>query len=402
VGALVLLALLLGAGASSAQARVPPGAPDPHGSAAIVIDADTGEVLLGEGRREPHSIASATKLMTALLTLERTSLKQTFTAVPYHAMAAESRIGLRAGERMRVRDLLVALLLESANDASVTLAEGIGGSRAGFVRLMNDRARELGLRTTSYANPIGLDDPDNYSSAQDLATLARTLMRDRRFASIVDRPNAALRSGSRDRVVDNRNLLVRRYAFVDGVKTGHTAAADYVLVGSASKPGARVISVVLGEPSAAARDADSVALLRWGLDRFARVRVLERGRAVRRVPVEGFDGRRVGLAPARGVAVTVRRGRRAVRRIEAPDELSGPLPAGRAVGSVTVAYGGRDVRRVPLVTTQAVPEAGLLRRLDPGLSAALVALALLALGLAALARSGARGRRGRQRTPVAR
>lgn len=394
---LAVTALLLVTGAPTAYARVPSGAPDPGGSGAIVVDAATGEVLLDENPDEPRAIASATKLMTALLTLERAQLGETYAAVPYQALPAESRIGLRTGERMRVRDLLVALLLESANDASVTLAERIAGSRRAFVRLMNQRARELGLRSTSYANPIGLDDPDNRSSARDLATLARRLLRDRRFARIVDRTSAELRSGSRPRVVINRNRLVRGHAFVDGVKTGHTRQAGYVLVGSASRKGARVVSVVLGEPSEAARDADSLALLRWGLGRFRRVRALDEGRSAARARVDGFDGRGVGLAPARSVSLTVRRGRRPSTRVDAPEELSGPMPAGRRVGEATVYYEGRAVRTVPLVTTAAVPEAGLLHRLDSGLPFAVGALVLLVVGIGVLAIGRRRGRRGRRR-----
>ena len=395
--AVAVIALALVASTADALARVPPGAPDPGGSGAIVVDAATGEVLLDENADESRAIASTTKLMTALLTLERARLGETYTAVPYPALAAESRIGLRPGERMRVRDLLAALLLESANDASATLAARIAGSRRAFVRLMNQRARELGLRSTSYANPIGLDDPDNRSSARDLATLARRLLRDRRFARIVDRPSAELRSGSRPRVVANRNRLVRGHAFVDGVKTGHTRQAGYVLVGSASLRGARVVSVVLGEPSEAARDADTLALLRWGLGRFRRVRVLDEDRAVARAGVVGFDGRRVALSPARSASATLRRGRGFSMRVEAPPELTGPLPAGRRVGRVTIVHDGRAVRTVPVVTTAAVPEAGLLRRLDPGASFAVAAFALLAVGLAARALARRRARRGRRR-----
>ena len=148
-----------------------------------------------------RAMASTTKLMTALLSLEEAKPGDVFTAHGYDAMPAESRINLRAGERMTVHDLLEALLLESANDAAVDLAENIAGSREAFVEQMNERACELGLDHTSYANPIGLDDPGNYSSARDLATLARTLLRNRRFARIVDSPEATLESGSHVRVI---------------------------------------------------------------------------------------------------------------------------------------------------------------------------------------------------------
>ena len=244
-------------------------------AAAILVDARDGSPILQKDPGESRSIASTTKLMTALLTLERADMDAVFTAPDYRALAVESKIDLRAGERMRVRDLLEALMLESANDAAVTLAEGIAGSRAEFVREMNARAAELGLTDTSYANPIGLDDPRNYSTARDLATLARRLLRNDRFARIVDTPSATLESGARPRTVDTRNDLIPRFPFVDGVKTGYTGSAGYVLVGSATgATGAKVVSVVLGEPSEAARDADTLALLRYGLAQYRRVPAL--------------------------------------------------------------------------------------------------------------------------------
>ena len=345
-----------------AAAAGAPERPDVQAEAAIVVDARSGEVLLERGADRRRSIASATKLMTALLTLERARPEALFTAPPYRALAVESKIDLRPGERMLVSDLLRALLLESANDAAVTLADGISGSRPAFVRDMNRRAGRLGLERTHYANPIGLDDPANYSTARDLALLARTLLRDRRFAQIVDLPRAQLRSGARRRVVDNRNLLVRREPFVDGIKTGYTREAGYVLVGAASGRGARVVSVVLGEPSPAARDSDSLALLRFGVDSFRRATAIRAGRALARVPIAHGDGDRAALVPARTVAVTVRRGEVVRRRVAAPRELRGPLAAGTRVGSVEALYRGRVVGTAPLLTERAIPGPGPLRR----------------------------------------
>ncbi len=225
------------------------------------------------------------------------------------------------------------MLLESANDAAVTLADGIAGSTSAFVTAMNERARELDLDDTSYANPIGLDAPDNYSSARDLAALAVRLLRTPRFARIVDLPRATLASGARERTIDNRNDLIASYPWVDGVKTGHTLQAGYLLVGAAhGRNGGRVVSVVMGEPSEAARDADTLALLRWGLARFERKRVLDPSRSARQ------RGDRVPRrARAAGAAPLGRPSRCATvsgcsRRVRAPEELKGPLPAGRRVG----------------------------------------------------------------------
>jgi D-alanyl-D-alanine carboxypeptidase (penicillin-binding protein 5/6) len=355
---------------------------------AIVVDAQDGDVLFGKDARERRAMASTTKLMTALLATERARPDEVFTAPEYDALPAESQIHLRKGERMTVHDLMRALLLESANDAAVTIADGVSGSRAAFVRDMNRRARQLRLTGTHYANPIGLDEPGNYSTARDLAELARRLLRDRRIARIVDMPEAVLQSGVRRRVVDNRNDLVARYPFVDGVKTGHTQQAGYVLVGAARRGQAQVVTVVMGEPSEAARDADSLALLRWGLGQYRRVDALRAGRILARVKVRYRD-ERAELVPARGVRLTVHRGERISRRVRAPNELHGPLADGTRVGTVTVLREGEVVRRVPLVTASGVPGAGTLRVvlsvLGVPLTSALV-LAILVLGAVAVLR----------------
>ena len=245
VAAAVLAAVVPGAAATAWAGPAPPRVPT--AAAAIVVDARDGTVMFAKRPDQERSIASTTKLMTALLALEEADPDEVFTAPEYNAMPAESRINLRAGERMTVQDLLEALLLESANDAAVDLAENIAGSREAFVEQMNERAEELGLEHTSYANPIGLDEAGNHSSARDLAALARMLLRNPRFARIVDMPSATLESGNRPRVVQNRNDLVAAYPWVAGVKTGYTLNAGNVLGGAAARgPRARVVSVVGG------------------------------------------------------------------------------------------------------------------------------------------------------------
>jgi serine-type D-Ala-D-Ala carboxypeptidase (penicillin-binding protein 5/6) len=359
-----LAAVLLASLVMAALAATPCVAAGPSlGSAksAILVDGHDGQVLLRKDPDEHRAIASTTKLMTALLAMERARPGQVFTSPGYNGLPAESKINLRRGERMTVRDLLQALLLESANDAAVTLAKGVAGSQARFVALMKRRAAQLGLGDTSYANPIGLDDRENYSTARDLARLASLLMTKGRFRRIVDKTGAVLRSGSHRRSIGNRNLLVGRYPFVDGVKTGHTIDAGYVLVGAADHRGARVVSVVLGEPSEAARDSDTLALLRFGLSRFRQVPALSPGRPVADPRVRYHD-ERVALVPRRALRVTLRRGQRLVRRVNAPDRIEGPLPKGRRVGSVAVMRGRTPVGRVDLVTARAVPGAGLLRK----------------------------------------
>ena len=370
------------AAAPAGAAEAPPAVPGAR--AAILVDARDGTVIFAKRPDAERAIASTTKLMTALLALEQARPSDVFTAPAYDAMPAESRINLRAGEQMTVHDLLEALLLESANDAAETLADGVSGSREAFVEEMNARAADLGLEHTSYANPIGLDEAGNYSSAGDLANLARVLLRRPRFARIVDMPEAELESGARPRVVENRNDLISAYPWVSGVKTGYTANAGNVLVGSADGPGgARVISVVLGEPTEAARNSETLALLRWGLSRFQRVRVLDPRRMVAQADIEYHDDS-ARLVPRRGAVITIRQGQRIRRRTNAPDEVKGPLTAGARVGTVTVLLDGSPVRRVALVTADEVPGAGTLRVLLSWLGIPLTLLLLVAIVVAAV------------------
>lgn len=356
-------------------------APEITAPSAIVVDSEN-EPLYERRADRRRAIASTTKLMTALLALERAELDDELTAVRYEGLPAESTLGLEPGERMRVEDLLTALMLASANDAAATIADGIAGSRQRFVELMNERAAELGLDDTSFANPIGLDDPDNYSTARDLATLAIAVMRNRRFAEIVAQPSATLSSGARPRTVQNRNRLVG-HELVDGIKTGYTLDALNVLVGSGRKRGLRLVSVVLGEPTEAARDADTLALLRHGFAAFEPYEAVAAGEELARAAPRLSGAGPVALVAARGLSLPIRRGDEAAVevRVSAPPVLEGPLPAGRRVGEATVSYRGERAGSVPLETAAAVPGPALADRARLTLEGALV---WIVLGLAVI------------------
>jgi D-alanyl-D-alanine carboxypeptidase (penicillin-binding protein 5/6) len=368
--------------------------------AAILVEPATGDVVFQRNAAQPRSIASTTKLMTVLLTLEHTKLSNTMVAVRYHPLPAESVIGLRAGERLTVADLLRGVLIASANDAAATLATRIGGSERAFVAMMNRRARELRLTHTHYVNPIGLDGPDNHSSAEDLVKLTLILRRDAFFRAVTDLPRATLKSGAHERTIVNRNTLVREVPEVNGVKTGHTINAGYVLVGSATKRGVTVISAVLGDPSEAARDADSLALIRYGLERYHRVTAVRRGQALTTVKLAHRD-ERVQLVATRTVTRTARRGEHLPIALQnVPSELDGPLPAGTRVGTILVRWRGHTVARVPLVTRRPITAASVLQRGDDLLGRTLTvvilsAVALASLQLVLLRRRAVRRRRGR-------
>lgn len=374
-----VLALLLVAPAAPAQ--TPPGAPELKGAkAAILIEATTGDVLLAHNADQRRQIASTTKLMTVLVALERDDLDDVFSAADYNASPVESVIGLSAGERMSVRDLLRAALLPSANDAAATLAIGTMGSTDAFVKEMNRRAKAIGLNDTHFANPVGLDDPENYSTAHDLARLAVRLRRYEYFRRTVDLKFATLRSGAMDRRVVNRNQLLGRMDAVNGVKTGSTRRAGNVLVGSASRDGVTVISVVLGEPSEDARDDDSLALLRYGLDSYNARTVLPEGRVLGRIGLQYRGDETVDVIAGDTVKRVLRAGTRTrTTVIGLPAEVDGPLPRGTRVGTAVVRSGEEVFARVPVVTARPVAEASLGTRLEDMLrrSQTIVALVLL-------------------------
>jgi len=384
--ALLALALALALAATAARpARAQAaGGPVVRAPAAILVEPATGDVVFQRNAGDERPVASTTKLMTALLTLERAKLSTTLTAIRYRAAPAESVIGLRAGERLTVADLMRGLLLASANDAAATLAARVGGSRERFVRLMNRRAGQLGLRDTHYANPIGLDQAGNHSSAEDLVKLTLILRRNGFFRAVTNLPSATLETGSRPRTILNRNVLVRNVPVVNGVKTGHTSTAGYVLVGSATRNGVTVVSAVLGDPSEGARDADSLALLRYGLSRYHRVNATTKGRTYATAKLAHRD-ERVDLVATRTIRRTTRRGDRFTTRIlGAPRELDGPLPAGARVGTIEVRWRGKAIDRVALVTARAVAGATVAERAGGLIGRTLIVLAAAAVALGSL------------------
>ena len=369
---------------------------------AIVIEASTGQVAYQRDANDRRQIASTTKMMTALVTLQRADLDEVFRASDYRPAPVESQIGLRPGERMTVRDLLRGVLLPSGNDAAMALAVGVSGSRSAFVRAMNAQADDLGLRNTHFANPIGLDAPTNYSTAADLAKLAVVLRRNSFARKTMDRRKATIGIGSRERTVVNRNTLVQEYGYVNGVKTGHTNTAGYLLVGSATRNGITVVSVVMGEPSEPARDADSLTLLRYGLASFHRRTGLQKGAVLAR-PKLAYRDEHVDLVAASGVERIVRSGQHFTVSVkDVPSELRGPIPAGARIGTAVVRLGGRIVAQVPLVTASAVTTASFGDRFRDANGPVILPLAIALVAVGSLLVMGLRRRAARRRRAVRR
>ncbi|MCW3038946.1 MAG: D-alanyl-D-alanine carboxypeptidase [Solirubrobacterales bacterium] len=360
---MTLLLLVVGGPATAARAAGPPPIDAP---AAVLVEPATGDIVYQRNADQRRPIASTTKLMTALVALEKLNLDDVLAQVPYNPAGAESLAGLRAGDRMSVADFIRGLLLPSGNDAAETLAVRTAGSRSAFVKLMNQRAQQIGLKNTHFETPVGLDTAGNYSSASDLAALTLVLRMNGFFRETTNRPDADLKvRGGRTIHVVNRNTLLRRAAYVNGAKTGHTNQAGYCLVGSATRDGVTVVSVVLGTGSEEARDRNSLRLLRYGLQRYHVVAAVRRDQPLATAGVRYRDGTTLRLVASRTVERTARRGEKlSTTLVGVPDEVEGPLAKGTRLGTVLVRQRGRTVDRVALVAARDVPAATATERLS--------------------------------------
>ena len=249
-------------------------------------------------------------------------------AAPYSPIYGESLMGLKTGERVSVRDLLYGLILVSGNDAAHTLAVRAAGSQARFVAQMNRHAAALGLSDTHYANPVGLDQRGNYSSAADLATLTRRLLREPAFAKIADSRTALLRSLRPPRRIETLNELLDIGPWATGVKTGHTFDAGYVLVGSGSRKGVDLVSAAIGAPTEETRFSDNLALLEWGFSQYRRRLPVRRGQDLAEPEIR-WSGGTLPLRAERSLQVGVRRGQQLDLRVRAPRRGRGPDRARR-------------------------------------------------------------------------
>ena len=306
-------------------------------------------------------IASTTKLMTAWVVLHELPLNKIVRAVPYEAEYGESLLNLRPGQRISVRDLLYGLILRSGNDAAYNLALAAAGSVPRFVAQMNRYAAALGLSDTHYANPIGLDQRGNYSSAGDLVALTRRLLAIPAFARIADSRSAELRSLRPRRRIESINELLELAPWATGVKTGHTFGAGYVLVGSGRRKGVELIAAVVGTWTDEERFDDTLDLLEYGFRRYRRRVPIHRGQSLAE-PAIRYGGGALPLRAAHSVSVGVRRGQRLSVVVRAPREVEGPIGRGARLGRAIVRLDGLRAASVPLRAGRAVPKASALDR----------------------------------------
>ncbi len=324
-------------------------------SARYLVGED-GELLARRNESEQLPVASITKLMTALVVMDRAPLSEVVRVTRYAPDALESVVGLRAGAELTVAELLRAMLVASANDAAHALALPVGdGSMARFVSLMNAKAAALGLEDTNFENPIGLDAVGHVSSARDTTALIRYALR---FPFVRDALGRESYRGPDGRVFPTTDELRSSWPPFVGGKTGHTSAAGWSEAAAASKGGVTVYGSVIGSRSRSERDGALKELLSYGLSRYGRVQAISRGHVY--AQVETGYGRPAAELVARKPAVhTLLLGTPLVERVVARESVQLPVAAGQVLGKVDVLERGRVVASSPLVAATDVSEPGL-------------------------------------------
>ena len=323
--------------------------------AAVLIDQQTGMVLYAQNETLPLPMASTTKVMTALLTLEYGKLNEVVTTGRNAFGVPGTSIYLALGEQLTLEQMLYGLMLASGNDAAVAIAEHIGGSVDAFCQKMTDRAAELGCKNTVFKTPHGLPNTVHHTTAYDLALIAREAMKYPLFRTIVSSQRGSIPWPGRsyDRVLNNKNKLLSTYEGATGIKTGYTKAAGRCLVFGAVRNGLEVVGVVLNCPdwfNEAARVMD------YGFENYQYVTILRDGEQVRTLPVTDGDKEEVAVRLSGDLSVTLNKDAWPDLEISLPDSLPAGFSEGQEVGQASLSYQGKVLCTRPLVATQEVSE----------------------------------------------
>lgn len=344
---LLLILTLVG---NTASAVAPPG-PEVSARSAALLDVDSGRFLYEKEAHRRMPIASVTKIMTAIVAIEYGDLSDRVQVSSRAEGVEGSSIYLKAGERIPLEHLLYGLMLRSGNDAAVAIAEHVGGSVEGFVYMMNEKAEYLGLSDTHFANPHGLDHPDHYSTAADLARLAAYAMKNPTFREIVSTEVKTVPwpGETWHRKWYNKNKMLRYYRWADGIKTGYTKQARRTLVSSANRDGRRLICVTLNAPD---DWNDSMRLLEFGYREFSPVDVVKKGQVFDSVRVAEDEDRVLQAAAAKDFVYPLGNDERNKIRVE--PVVTYPLDRikqeGKRVGNVRIYLEDELIGTVPLLT----------------------------------------------------
>lgn len=353
--------------AVAAQAALPvPNAPQIAARAWLLVDANSGQSLAQHSPDNRVEPASLTKLMTAYLSFSaikegKLSLDQTLTVSEKAWKTGGSRMFLNPSTPARVEDLLKGMIVQSGNDACVTLAEGIAGSEEGFVEMMNQQARRLGMTGSHFMNSTGLPHPDHYVTARDMSRLALALIRDfpefYKYYSIKEFSYGGITQ-------PNRNRLLWMDPNVDGVKTGHTESAGFCLIASAKRDNRRLLTVVLGTQSDTARAVESQKLLNYGFQFYETVQLYKANQPVTQLRLYKGAANEVAAGFARDFFVTLPRGsaKRMQASVSSKQPMLAPVAKGESVATLHLSLDGQPFGNYPLTALADVEVSGLIRR----------------------------------------
>ena len=336
--------------------------PNLAASTGILMDFTTGKVLFTKNSSERRAPASTTKILTALVALERGDLNQVITTSQNASKAGGSSIWLAPGENHTLKELLYGILLNSGNDASVAVAEGLAGSEAKYAAWMNEKARAIGAKDTCFKNSNGLPESGHYTTAYDLALITRYALNNPVFAAIVKTKSKAIEWPGRDynRLMVNHNKLLWRYEYADGVKTGYTKQAGRCLVASATKNGQRLIAVVLNSKL---MYEDIKELFEYGFNNYQLLTVVGSEQKIGSISVMGGIEPLVPVLPHRPVTLVVPKGQLNQIKVsmEIPRSIHAPVERLQQVGELEVKIGAKIIDRIPVVTGAGVEKKGFWR-----------------------------------------
>lgn len=328
--------------------------------AAILMDAKTGQVLWEKKMHHRLAPASTTKILTAIIAIEHGDLNADVTVSPQAAATRGSSMYLYPGQTLALRELLEGLMLRSGNDAAVAIAEHIAGSVGEFARLMNEKAVAIGARDSHFVNPHGLSAVNHYSSAHDLAVLARYALKNPIFAAVVRTKETSIdwhdRKGKeQEKLIRNTNKLLWMFADADGIKTGTTNQAGPCLVASATRDGQKLISVVLHDHE---RWSDSMRLLQYGFQHFSFIEYGAEGQILGSLPVSDGMQAEVSIKLAAPAAVTVKTADAAATTVEVslPKTIKAPVFQGQKIGEVIFYTQDKAIKIVDIVADREVEE----------------------------------------------
>ncbi|MGV3487453.1 MAG: D-alanyl-D-alanine carboxypeptidase family protein [Tuberibacillus sp.] len=333
---------------------------------AVLMEKDTGKILYSLNPNKELPPASMTKIMTLLLifkSLDRheISLTDKVSVSEHAASMGGTQIFLEPGEEMTVRDLVKAIAIGSANDASMAMAEYIAGSEDAFVKRMNDEAKRLGLKHTHFYNPTGLPTENHYSSAHDMAVMAKALLRYPDVLKYTSIYEDYLRENTDNKFwLVNTNKMLKTYPGVDGLKTGFTQEAKYCLTATAMKNNMRVIAVVMGAPTTKERNKQVAKLLNYSFANYQTKKLVDAGHVVKLVPINKSEKGKIPVVTEDNAAVLLKKGENIKdlkTSIKIKDHLRAPMKAGTVVGYYIVKKGEKELTKTPLIVNRNIKEA---------------------------------------------